>query len=121
MEALNGTYYKNREVRCNRADGGGNAGGKSGGKKSGGKDNAGRGYRKNDERLTNVRPTKGDANENVGRGFPSRKGKGDSSQKKSRKQKPFDDFENPFAMFEKKLKKANLPEGHARRKPKTRK
>ncbi len=79
MEALNGTYYKNREVRCNRADGGG-------GKKN---------YAKLEKKSKASKRDKGRQKRNV-----------------------IDDNENPFAIFDKKLKNKNLSEGHARRRPK---
>ena len=126
MEALNGTYYKNREVRCNRADGGGKPTGKSGGKSEG--KYAGEGRSEGRKSYGKGKSEGRDKSEGYGKGKRDsydKKGKGeyfvDSNPKKSRKQKAFDDMENPFAMFEKKLKKVNLPEGHARRKPKARK
>lgn len=102
MEALNGTYYKNREVRCNRADGGGSSSDNA-------KPSYGKGKRKDD-------------------GYGKRKddgyGKRDSKKDKPKrdcgrsKRKAFEEDENPFAIFDKRLKQKNLPEGHARRKPK---
>lgn len=91
MEALNGTYYKNREVRCNRADGGGRA--------DGGKRADGDSGKKNYAKL-------------------EKKSKAPKRDKSRQKRNAFDDNENPFAIFDKKLKNKNLPEGHARRRPK---
>ena len=85
---------------------GGKQGGSKGGKKPGGKrrtDDYGKKYAER-SRVETERPRK----------------ENDRPRKetKRRKSNPFDDLENPFAAFDKKLKKANLPEGHARRKPK---
>ena len=98
MSALNGTYYKNREVRCNRADGG--------------KASPPTPLRQERGVISQGSKSKPKAKAKV-------QGQGSKSKSASKsKQRFFDDFENPFAEFEKKIKKKNLPEGHARRKPK---